>query len=571
MNIRRIRHGLAVGTILVSIAAAAETPPLAVAPFDAAQARAHQEAWAKHLGQPVFVTNSIGMPFALIPPGEFTMGSPEAEAGRDPAGETRHPARLTKPFYLATFEVTQDEFDRMMGYNPSYRAARLARTKQNYDVDTSRFPVERVSWFETQEFCKRLSELPAEKAAGREYRLATETEWEYACRAGTTTVFPFGDVLDGTQANINGNAPYGTEKRGPSINRPATVGSYPANAFGLYDMIGNKWEWVADWFARDGYIMAPVENPTGPAEGRERVIRGGAWRYPGAFCRSAVRHMYDPRIRAYDLGFRIALTMPRVPAPIAAPRAPAAPPTAAAPAQAVNREKPTKGAGWVSPATGAEWVWVETLGIWVGKYETTNGEFRKMKPEHNSGQQGTHSLNGDRQPVAMVSFDDAKKYAEWLTAQDREAGRIPADLRYRLPTETEWTAFARCGTEDEFPWGQTWPPAFGNYRGPEAEGRGEKIEGLNDGAVVSCDVEKSGVNRWGLCGVGGNVWEATVFEAAGDDPSTWRGGSWDSGTPGLLRTNFRSEGMPNYRFPNYGFRLVLAPVVKAEETKEVKE
>jgi len=147
---------------------------------------------------------------------------------------------------------------------------------------------------------------------GRVYRLPGEAEWEFACRAGTTTPYHFGAALDGSQANAFGGAAYGVEKKGPYLNRPCDVGSYPANAFGIHDMHGNMWESCADWCAPDAYETANAADPTGPATGEARVIRGGAWRFSCDYCRAAVRHGYDPRIRAYDVGFRVALDVPAV-------------------------------------------------------------------------------------------------------------------------------------------------------------------------------------------------------------------------------------------------------------------
>jgi len=167
---------------------------LAVAPFDATQAKEHQAAWARHLGVPVEMTNSIGMKMVLIPPGEFEMGATEAEiaqrlerakAANEPGWyidhltyETpQHRVRITKPFYLGLYEVTQAEYERVLGSNPS-------RFKEN-----PTHPVEMVSWHDASAFCRRLAEMPEEQAAHAEYRLPTEAEWEYACRAGTVTTW----------------------------------------------------------------------------------------------------------------------------------------------------------------------------------------------------------------------------------------------------------------------------------------------------------------------------------------------------------------------------------------------
>jgi formylglycine-generating enzyme required for sulfatase activity len=564
-----------------------EKPGLVVAPFDGSKAKEHQEAWSKHLQAPVQVENAIGLKLALIPAGEFMMGSPETEEGRQQKGEDLHKVRITKPFYLALYEVTQDEYSMMMGDNPSYRAARLARTKQNYDVDTSRFPVERASYIEALEFCKRLSELPEEKAAGRVYRLATEAEWEYAARAGSAEAFPFGAANNGVLANVNGNVPYGGDKPGPSLNRPSTVGSYPANNFGIFDTVGNKWEWVADWIG--AYPKEEVSiDPRGPETGEARAVRGGSWRNPGVDCRSAMRFAYNPRIKAYDVSFRIAMDVPSV--AVAAGQESAA----AGKKEKAQEEKKDEGVviefnlgglgGGVepekkvipptskSPTTGMDFVRVDPLDLWVGKFETTNGEFRKMVEAHDSGSidEGKISLNGDRQPVVNVNFVQARDFAIWMTEKDRAEGTLPKGYAYRLPFEFEWVAFAQCNTENEFPWGDTWPPTVGNFHGQESIGRSDKIEGFKDEFVGSCDVEKSGANRWGLFGVGGNVWEGCSWQNDYREAGAWRGGSWDTGSIGMCRIMFRSVGSPGYKFPNYGFRLVLAPIVepKAEEDKK---
>jgi formylglycine-generating enzyme required for sulfatase activity len=300
--------------------APAAGPPAAMleAPFDAAQAAAGQQACAAGAGVPVTVANALGMTLVLVPPGAFTMGSPETEPRRQPE-ETAHRVVITKPYYMAACEVTQGQWEKLMGENPAYWSPGGYRRKRGKEMDTSRFPVERVAWFQAMEFCTKLSALPEERAAGRVYRLPTEAEWEYACRAGTTTAFHFGTVHDGSRANSFGGAPYGVEKKGPYLNRPCDVGSYPANALGIHDMHGNMWEWCADWHAADAYAAAAVPDPPGPTEGAARVIRGGAWRFSCDYCRSAVRHGYDPRIRAYDVGFRVAMDLPAVAAAPAPP------------------------------------------------------------------------------------------------------------------------------------------------------------------------------------------------------------------------------------------------------------
>ena len=191
-------------------------PPLAGGPFDSDQVKALQKAWADHLGAPVQITNAIGMKFNLIPPGEFTMGSPASEPGRRD-NETQHRVEITKPFYLSAYEVTQAQYVQVMGNNPSHNKG---RTK----------PVENVSWHDAVAFFGKLSD-----EEGVEYRLPTEAEWEYACRAGTTTTYSFGDDVSqlGEYAWHKGNSEHTTHP----------VGEKKPNAWGLFDMHGNVYEW----------------------------------------------------------------------------------------------------------------------------------------------------------------------------------------------------------------------------------------------------------------------------------------------------------------------------------------
>lgn len=194
------------------------------------------------------ITNSIGMRLLLIPPGRFLMGSPDTEANRSTDEGPQHEVKIAKAFYLGIYTVTQAQWRVVMGNNPSYFCAAGEGKNSVEGLDTDHFPVERVSWEDAQQFCAALSALPAEKAAGRVYRLPTECEWEYTCRAGTTTPFHFGESLSSKQANFDGSYPYGDAEEGPYLQRTCQVGSYPGNAWGLHDMHGNVWEWCADWY-----------------------------------------------------------------------------------------------------------------------------------------------------------------------------------------------------------------------------------------------------------------------------------------------------------------------------------
>jgi formylglycine-generating enzyme required for sulfatase activity len=252
-------------------------------------------------------TNSIGMKLVRIPAGKFKMGSPNDEADRQP-GETQHEVQLTRSFYLGACEVTQAQYKKVIGTNPSFFSAAGRGQASVRGLNTDDFPVETVSWNEAAAFCKKLSALPAEKGARRFYRLPTEAEWEYACRAGARTYTPFhyGKALSSREANIEGTQPYGGAARGPNLGRPCKVGSYKPNGWGLYDMHGNVFEWCADWHAQDYYRTGPKKDPPGPATGSMRRLRGGGWMYAGHYARSAFRGWNTPDNKYNAFGFRVA-------------------------------------------------------------------------------------------------------------------------------------------------------------------------------------------------------------------------------------------------------------------------
>jgi uncharacterized protein (TIGR02996 family) len=259
---------------------------------------------------PLPILSAAGLELMLIPAGRFWMGSLEGEPGRHRDEDPRHRVGISRAFYLGVYPVTQGQYQRVMGNNPSHFAASGEGSALVRELDTSRLPVESVSWNDAQDFCKRLSRLASEQAAGRLYRLPTEAEWEYACRACTTSLFCFGDDLTSDRANIDGNLPEGDLPRGPFLQRTSPVGSYPPNAFGLYDMHGNVWEWCADWFDDAWYPVSPQVDPRGPEEGTRRALRGGSWYYGARICRSAYRYRYEPDARHNDFGFRVAMTPP---------------------------------------------------------------------------------------------------------------------------------------------------------------------------------------------------------------------------------------------------------------------
>jgi uncharacterized protein (TIGR02996 family) len=256
--------------------------------------------------------NSIGMRLALIPPGRFRMGSPygEKERGGD---EKAHEVGITRPFYLSVFAVTQGQYHAVMGDNPSAFQPGGEEGGLVAHLDHSALPVDSVSWEEARVFCRALSSLPEEGLAGRRYRLPSEAEWEYACRGGASSSAPFcfGESLSSRQANFNGAWPYGGAEEGPSLGRTCPAGSYRPNAWGLFDLHGNVWEWCSDWFAEDYYGKSPAQDPLGPSNGSYRLFRGGGWSHGGGSCRAAYRRGGTPSLRYVALGFRVA-AVPRV-------------------------------------------------------------------------------------------------------------------------------------------------------------------------------------------------------------------------------------------------------------------
>ena len=293
---------------------------------------------------------STGMKLTFIPAGTFQMGTSAADVraalqadstlkekhlkGEQP----QHTVKISQAFYMGVYEVTQGEYESVMGTNPS-RFSKTGSRKSNVSgQDTNKFPVETVSWYDAIEFCNKLSAKDgrtpyytllnpqresgsinsatvsvASRAASAPrlsgYRLPTEAEWEYACRANTTTPFHFGSVLNGDQANVNGDYPFGTTTKGKYLERTTTVGSYAANAFGLHDMHGNVFEWCFDVYDRTvyGQRSGTTSDPTVTSGSESRVLRGGAWNNSTGYTRSASRSSLTPVFRYSDFGFRVVL------------------------------------------------------------------------------------------------------------------------------------------------------------------------------------------------------------------------------------------------------------------------
>ena len=231
------------------------------------------------------------MELVLVPAGSFVMGSPPGETGREPI-EAAHEVRLSRAFYLGRHEVTQAQWHRLLGTRPSW-----------FGDCGDGCPVERVSFHDAQRFVSRLSE-----SSGERFRLPTEAEWEYACRAGGTTPFHTGENLTSDQANYDARGPYPGFPAGEFRGRPSPVGSFPPNAWGLHDMHGNVWEWTDDWHCP--YPPGPATDPRGRCSTELRVIRGGSWAFDANSARCALRYTHRPQDSGFSIGFRVVRDVP---------------------------------------------------------------------------------------------------------------------------------------------------------------------------------------------------------------------------------------------------------------------
>ena len=291
------------------------------------------------------VPSANNLEMIFCPPGTFTMGSPTTEADRQ-TDETQYQVTLTNGFYLGKYEVTQAQYETVMTGNSEGLNAKPSQWSYN----NSR-PVQKVSWNDIQVFLSRLNDM--EEAAGRlpagwKYVLPTEAQWEYACRAGTTTVYSWGNDINSTRANYNWD---GGQADGNDFKQTRDESQYMSNPRGLYDMHGHVWEWVSDW--KGNYLTGPQIDPEGPASGSKRVYRGGSWTDDGTSLRSSKRANYfATSSRPYNLGFRLAFH--------AMPADTANPELELFGGAAINREA---GQAWVEPGVEAHDAVTEILPI----------------------------------------------------------------------------------------------------------------------------------------------------------------------------------------------------------------
>lgn len=580
--------------------------PPAIAPFTAAKAREYQVAWANYLDVPVETASAIGMKLVLIPPGEFEMGStPEelapllqdAQRRNDrwtfdhlPIESPKHRVRITKAFYLGACEVTQGEYQQVIGRNPS-----------KFQGDPTR-PVEQINWYDAQNFCRALGEK--EKAR---FRLPTEAEWEYACRAGTTTSWSFGSESSPADefAWIKDN----------SAGQPHSVGQRRPNAWSLFDMHGNVWEWCADWLDAKYYAMSAIEDPIGPSRGGVHVSRGGSYGCPVRLVRASFRAWCES---AYcEQGFRVVCEIAHAPSarlaggakPLVSGRNPAKPSTSPPPATLDNTPW-TLPAGAPLPAIAPfdekkakehQQAWAKHLGVleetvnsigmklalippgefdmgstpeeitaaltearetdnrwalgripsegprhrvritqafYLGTCEVTQAEFQKIMGRNPSKFPGEPT-----RPVEQVIWYDMQDFCRKLSEKE---GAV-----YRLPTEAEWEYACRAGTATRWSFG-------------DDKGRAAGFAWMEGGQTHPVGQKRP--NAWSLFDMYGNVWDACAdwFDAdyyadspAADPPGPALGAI--RVTRGAANSSFRNWADPNMGYFELGFRVVRVP------------
>jgi formylglycine-generating enzyme required for sulfatase activity len=497
---------------------------------------------------PYEIVNSIGMRLRLIAPGEFLMGSPESEDGHN-ADEMLHLVNIARAFYMGAFEVTQAEYQKVTGKNP----ARLPSGKGG----SPEFPIDNITWEQAQAFCKMLSTLPEEKRAGRVYRLPTEAEWEYACRAGTRSAFYCGMSLSAAQARINGQF---SLPKAPYVDSPIKVGSFEPNGFGLYDMHGNVWEWCDDWYRPDYYKLSPRENPRNSEPTKERVLRGGSWNWRPLDCRSACRGHYPATSAHVGSGFRVVFTAlvkketPEAPLP--------------------QTFKNTIGIEFLLVPRGKSWLGGEggkpgeeeveiPQDFYLGKYLVTQAEWQQVmgtNPSRFKAVPGVSSKDQKRFPVESVSWNDVQEFLRKLNERDRQAGWL-----YRLPKKTEWEYACRGGPMTDKatsafdyyfakPTNKLLPTQANFYHGTGSLQRTQKVGSYPP-------------NKLGLYDMHGNLWEWCCDSRIDKTLRIiCRGGSWTAEAAGCRAAN-RPDEVPSKRDHGIGLRIARLRIGREPQAK----
>jgi len=488
----------------------------------------------------------INLEMVLIPAGKFIMGSPVSEKNHRKE-KTEHEVTLTKPYYMGKYEVTQEQWEAVMGSNPS-------------DTKGAKLPVTDVSSNDCQEFIKKLNS----KTSGG-YRLPTEAEWEYACRAGTTTAYSFGDKITPKDANLEDS----------NIGKPVAVGSYKPNAFGLYDMHGNVFEWCEDWYG--DFPAGSATDPKGQATGENRVLRGGAFSgVTESFARSSLRIATAPSDRNNTLGFRLARTLnsgdllkPDVKTFLL--KAKQEEETKAKQIDLLKSKISKEELEYLGKDVKLEMVLIPagkfmmgspasekkrqndeiqhevTLkkSYYMGKYEVTQEQWKEVMGKNPS------STKGAKLPVTDVSWEDSQDFIKKLNAKTSGG--------YRLPTEAEWEYACRAGTTTAYSYGDNLTKNDANIDGDSTKAVG----GYKPNAFGLYDMHG---NVWEWC----EDWKADYPAGAVTDPKgpakgehrMLRGGSFFFDVS-EARSSFRNYLSPTIRDMYRGLRLVRTADLKA--------
>ena len=564
-------------------------------------------------------TNSIGMKFVEIKPGSFLMGSPASQPGRD-ANETQHKVTLTKAFFMGTTHVARKHFAAFVeetGYRTDAEKEGFGRAmtataawsnavgaswrNPGFDQDDDH-PVVQISWNDATAFSQWLS-----KKEGRRYRLPTEAQWEYAARAGTQTAYWWGDnpdngvgcanLADRTAAQtvpprqqVSPDGRIFNWSDGYTYTSP--VGKFKPNAWGLYDMLGNAWEWCGDTYGP--YPAGDSIDPTGPGNWQIKVLRGGSW-WGDPRKRCASRLDRAANWRAGDFGFRLAMDADSV-----GPEATTAP-TQAATADAASRKQITNSLGMnlvqINPGTYlrgdapqqhkvtlTKEYFIASTHVTVGQFSMFVKDTRFETEAEKSGK--AHAADSQRfvdglswrspgfrqtddHPVVCVTWNDAVAFCDWLSRKESR--------RYRLPTAAEWECAARAGTQSRFWWGGN--PDDGNGRANLADLTWKKQYpkahpdrfNWSDGYVYTSPVACFKPNGWGLYDMCGNAWQwcsdhsplsedgDLVDPQGGDQNDPDRimlGSGWWAGPIGI-QLSTTHQVPPEAVWNDLGFRVVL--------------
>jgi formylglycine-generating enzyme required for sulfatase activity len=488
----------------------------------------------------------VKLEMVLIPAGEYRMGSPDSDSQAGREQKPQHPVRITKPFYLGKYLVTQQQWESLMGSNP----ARFKGPKN---------PAVWVGWEHCQAFLQRLNANSGGR--GGKFVLPSEAQWEYACRAGTNTRYGFGD----DEKKLGDYAWY----KANSGDKTHPVGEKKPNAWGLFDMHGNAWEWCQDWWDGGYYAKSPADDPAGPAGGAYHVFRGGGCTNPAQSCRSAFRGGALPSYRDDRLGLRLCL----LPADKVGTLVVATP------------EKPRPAAGKTKSLSKELTIDLRS-GIQLELVLIPPGEFRMGSTEEDEGATPQHRVRitkpfyFGRYPVTQEQWEavmganpsnfkgamNPVDQVTWIQCQDflGKLGAMPGRPtgKFALPTEAQWEYACRAGSSSRY------------YCGNDEKQLGECAWYMGNSGNKTHTVGEKNPNAWGLFDMHGNVWEwcqdwydeGYYVTSPADDPTgpsrgsfrACRGGGWYD-VPKRCRDAARNPKEPGERSLDVGFRVVLLP------------